>query len=173
MLPLRDMAPYAISILCILVSFISHRPDREGTLTSDLKWADARAPRCARHCLTCILCKQQLLFWMRVITINHLTALKRIHNFVPFFIKIRICFTIGLLPLIRSERGSAVVAVLCFNITCHSLLYRNQSNHVKEPYMILPVVIMVLLRKLRLKYGYYTTTTETFHKGSQNIASPQ
>ncbi len=124
---------------------------------------------------SCILCKQQLLFWMRVITINNLTALKRIHNCVPFFIKIRICFTIGLLPLIRSERGnvSAVVAVLCFNITCHSLLYRNQSNHVKEPSMILPVVIMVLLRKLRLKYGYYTTTTETFHKDSQNIASPQ
>ncbi len=33
--------PPANSILCILVSFISHKPDRKGTLASDLKWAGA------------------------------------------------------------------------------------------------------------------------------------
>ncbi len=29
MVPLRDLVPYANSILCISVSFISHRPDRK------------------------------------------------------------------------------------------------------------------------------------------------
>ncbi len=44
MVPSRDLVPYANSILCILVSLISHRPDRKGTLASDLKGAVARAP---------------------------------------------------------------------------------------------------------------------------------
>ncbi len=39
----RDVVPYANSILCILVSFISHKPDRKGTLVSDFKGAGARA----------------------------------------------------------------------------------------------------------------------------------
>ncbi len=44
----------------------------------------------------------------------------------------------------------------------YSALQKPQSNHVKEPFIILTGVIMVLLQKLRLKYGYYTTTTEIF-----------
>ncbi len=41
---LRDLVPYANSILCILVSFILHRTDNKSTLASDLKGAGARAP---------------------------------------------------------------------------------------------------------------------------------
>ncbi len=40
MVPSRDLVPYANSILCILVSLISHRPDRKGTLALDLKGAE-------------------------------------------------------------------------------------------------------------------------------------
>ncbi len=43
MVPPWDLGPYANSIHCILVSFISHRPARNGTLASDLKGAGARA----------------------------------------------------------------------------------------------------------------------------------
>ncbi len=42
--PPRDFVPYANSILCILVSFISHRPDRLGTLASDLKGVESPIP---------------------------------------------------------------------------------------------------------------------------------
>ncbi len=51
----RDLLPNGNSVLCILVSFISHRPDRKGTLASDLKGAGARAPR-ARHCMKQMKC---------------------------------------------------------------------------------------------------------------------
>ncbi len=40
----RDLVPNANSILCILVSLISHRPDLKGTLASDLKGAELDPP---------------------------------------------------------------------------------------------------------------------------------
>ncbi len=43
MVPPWDLVPYANRIHCILVSFISHRPARNGTLASDLKGVGARA----------------------------------------------------------------------------------------------------------------------------------
>ncbi len=44
MVPSRDLVLYANSILCILVSLISHRLDRMGTLASNLKGAGAAPP---------------------------------------------------------------------------------------------------------------------------------
>ncbi len=133
MVPPLVLVPYANRILYILVSFMSHRPDRKGTLASDLKgagaWIPPTHPRARHWILNCIQ-SPKFAVWKLLQTVLE-------HNFKNIYLLFYLhwkckCFIFAG-PNIYSQSLAVLSGELSlpFNITTtgHQMFLRWSSDH--------------------------------------------